>query len=31
MLVDNSSMQLLVVVFGETREPVLDLGELEQR
>lgn len=30
MLVDNSSMQLLVVVFGEAREPVLDLSELEQ-
>ena len=30
MLVDNSSMQLLVVVFGEVREPVLDLSELEQ-
>lgn len=31
MLVDNSSMQLLVVVLGEAREPVLDLSELEQR
>lgn len=31
MLVDNSSMQLLVVVFGETQEPALDLSELEQR
>lgn len=31
VLVDNSTMQLLVVVFGEAREQVPDLVELEQR
>lgn len=31
MLVDNSSVHLLVVVFGEAREQVPDLVELEQR
>lgn len=30
-LVDNSSVQLLVVVFGEAREQVPNLVELEQR